>query len=290
MTTTMPFTEASTSKFVDSKPWPMHYNEAGEGHPVIMIHGGGPGATGWSNFNQNMTQLSKKYRCLAVDMPGWGQSGEVEPGTVNPAAALLGFMDALGIEKAAFLGNSMGGAATLSFAVEHSERVSHIVTMGSAPVGGMTATQPGGGPSEGMKVLFETYEDPSVENFRRLIRVMVYDSSFVTDELLRQRSESALSNRKHLENSVEARRRMMAAGGPPLPSGPTVLHRLTKIDIPALIIHGRDDRTTPLETSLQILSALPNSRMLIFNHCGHWAQLEHAQEFNNEVELFLSTH
>lgn len=290
MTTTMPFTEASTSKFVDSKPWPMHYNEAGEGHPVIMIHGGGPGATGWSNFNQNMTQLSKKYRCLAVDMPGWGQSGEVEPGTVNPAAALLGFMDALGIEKAAFLGNSMGGAATLSFAVEHPERVSHIVTMGSAPVGGMTATQPGGGPSEGMKVLFETYEDPSVENFRRLIRVMVYDSSFVTDELLRQRSESALSNRKHLENSVEARRRMMAAGGPPLPSGPTVLHRLTKIDIPALIIHGRDDRTTPLETSLQILSALPNSRMLIFNHCGHWAQLEHAQEFNNEVELFLSTH
>ncbi len=60
MTTTMPFTEQSTSKFADSKPWRMHYNEAGEGHPVIMIHGGGPGATGWSNFNQNMIQLSKK--------------------------------------------------------------------------------------------------------------------------------------------------------------------------------------------------------------------------------------
>jgi 2-hydroxy-6-oxonona-2,4-dienedioate hydrolase len=162
--------------------------------------------------------------------------------------------------------------------------------MGSAPVGGMTAIMPGGGPSEGMKVLFETYEDPSVENFRRLIRVMVYDSSFVTDELLRQRSESAMSNKKHLENSVEARRRMMAAGGPPLPTGATVLARLTKIDIPALIIHGRDDRTTPLETSLQILAALQNSRMLIFNHCGHWAQLEHAEEFNREVDLFLSTH
>jgi 2-hydroxy-6-oxonona-2,4-dienedioate hydrolase len=290
MTTAASFTEESTSRFAESKPWRMHYNEAGEGHPVIMIHGGGPGATGWSNFNQNMRYLASKYRCLAVDMPGWGQSEEVEPGTVNPAAALLGFMDALGLEKAAFLGNSMGGAASLSFAVEHPERVSHLVTMGSAPVGGMTATQPGGGPSEGMKVLFETYEDPSVENFRRLIRVMVYDSSFVTEELLRQRSESALSNRKHLENSVEARRRIAAAGGPPLPHGPTVLHRLTKIDIPALIIHGRDDRTTPIETSLQILSALPNSRMLIFNHCGHWAQLEHADEFNREVDLFLSTH
>jgi len=139
-------------------------------------------------------------------------------------------------------------------------------------------------------VLFETYADPSVENFRRLIRVMVYDSSFVTDELLRQRSESALSNQKHLDNSNENRRRIAAAGGPPLPNGPTVLHRLTKIDIPALIIHGRDDRTTPIETSLQILSALPNSRMLIFNRCGHWAQLEHADEFNREVDLFLSMH
>ncbi len=289
MTTTTALTEAGTSKFADSKPWRMHYNEAGSGHPIVMIHGGGPGATGWSNFNQNMSMLSAKYRCLAVDMPGWGQSDPTEPGTVNAPLALKGFLDALGIEKAAFVGNSMGGAATLGFAVEYPERVSHIVTMGSAPVGGMSGLQPGGGPSEGMKVLFETYEDPSPENFRRLLRVMVYDDSFVTDELLRQRSESALSNRTHLSNSVENRRRIAAAGGPPLPNGPTVLQRLTKIDIPALIIHGRDDRTTPLETSLQILASLKNSRMLIFNHCGHWAQLEHATEFNHQVDLFLST-
>jgi 2-hydroxy-6-oxonona-2,4-dienedioate hydrolase len=252
-----------------------------------MIHGGGPGATGWSNFSQNMRELSKKYRCLAIDMPGWGQSDPVEPGTTNPAAALKGFLDAMGIEKAAFVGNSMGGAATLSFAVEYPERVSHIVTMGSAPVGGMLATQPGGGASEGMKVLWETQEDPTPENFRRLIQIMVYDSSFVTDELLQQRSKAALSNPQHLKNGAENRRRMLAAG-PVVPTGPTVLHRLQRLDIPALIIHGRDDRTTPLETSLQICAALPNSRMLIFNHCGHWAQLEHAEEFNRQVDIFLS--
>jgi 2-hydroxy-6-oxonona-2,4-dienedioate hydrolase len=287
MTTAPAFTEESTSKSVDSRPWRIHYNEVGEGHPVVMIHGGGPGATGWSNFSQNMRELSKKYRCLAIDMPGWGQSDPVEPGTTNPAAALKGFLDAMGIEKAAFVGNSMGGAATLSFAVEYPERVSHIVTMGSAPVGGMLATQPGGGASEGMKVLWETQEDPTPENFRRLIQIMVYDSSFVTDELLQQRSKAALSNPQHLKNGAENRRRMLAAG-PVVPTGPTVLHRLQRLDIPALIIHGRDDLTTSLETSLQICAALPNSRMLIFNHCGHWAQLEHAEEFNRQVDIFLS--
>ncbi len=290
MATTAALTEESTSRFVDTPKYRIHYNEAGQGHPIIMIHGGGPGATGWSNFNQNIGYLSEKYRVMAMDMPGWGQSSEVLPGQANHPAVLKEMLDSLGIDKAAFVGNSMGGAATLGFAVEYPERVSHIITMGSAPVGGMSGFLPGGGPTEGMKALFETYQDPSPENFRTLVRVMVYDDSFVTEELLRARSTSALSNKAHLENSVKARKAMAAAGGPPLPNGPTVLMRLTKLDIPALIIHGRDDRTTPLETSLQITTNLKNSRMLIFNRCGHWAQLEHADEFNRQVDLFISNY
>ncbi len=287
MTATTDFTEAGTSKFADSKPWRMHYNEAGEGHPIIFIHGGGPGATGWSNFSQNMRYLAPKYRCLAVDMPGWGESDPTAPGTANGPLALKGFMDALGIEKAAFVGNSMGGAATLGFAVEYPERISHIIAMGSAPVGGLYTMQAGGGMNEGMKVLVETDANPTPENFGRLIRVMVYDSAFATPELLEERSRSALSRPEHLQNSVENRRRMGATAGPPAPTGPTVLQRLTQLDTPALIIQGRDDRATPLEASLQICTALKNSRMLIFNRCGHWAQLEHADEFAKQVELFL---
>ena len=286
MTTNIDFTETSSSKFADSKPWRMHYNEAGEGHPIIFIHGGGPGATGWSNFSQNTRYLAPKYRCLAVDMPGWGESDPTPSGTANGPLALKGFLDALGIEKAAFVGNSMGGAATLGFAVEYPERISHIVTMGSAPVGGLYTMQAAGGMNEGMKVLVETYDNPTPENFGRLIRVMVYDSAFATPELLEERSRSALSRPEHIQNSVENRRRL-AAAGPPAPTGPTVLQRLTQLDHPALVIQGRDDRATPMEASLQICTALKNSRMLIFNRCGHWAQLEHADEFAKQVELFL---
>ncbi len=126
-----------------------------------------------------------------VDMPGYGGSDPVARHAPNNALALKLFMDALGIEKAALVGNSMGGGATLTFAVEYNDRISHIVTMGHAPVGNIAYSWPGGpgfGPTtEGLKVLAETRREPTVENFRRLISALVYDDSFVSDELLQQR-------------------------------------------------------------------------------------------------------
>jgi 2-hydroxy-6-oxonona-2,4-dienedioate hydrolase len=287
MTMTAPrYTEEGTSKYVQTAQWKIHYNEAGEGHPIIFIHGGGPGATGWSNFGPNIQVLAGKYRCLAVDMPGYGGSDPVAPHAPNNALALKLFMDALGIEKAAFVGNSMGGGATLTFAVEYNDRISHIVTMGHAPVGNIAFSWPGGpgfGPTtEGLKVLAETRREPTVENFRKLLSVMVFDDSFVTEELLEQRVKAAHAHPETIgPNAVNLPQ--------PASNGPSVLHRLMDIQTPALIIHGRDDRAVPIETSLQTLTVLKNSRAVIFNRCGHWAQLEHADEFNKQVDIFLSS-
>src|SRR5690606_13706562 len=126
----------------------------GEGYPVIMMHGTGPGATGWSNFYPNIGPLSQKYRAIALTFPGWGDSSEFDPSTesrtkVN-ARALAQFMDALGIEKAALVGNSMGGMCIQQFVVDYPGRCSHIISMGS-PAPGVNAMQPGGW-SEGMQV------------------------------------------------------------------------------------------------------------------------------------------
>ena len=196
-------TRESTSRFIQTDKWRIHYNEAGSGHPVIMLHGSGPGATGWSNFHQNLKVLSARYRVLAVDFPGWGQSDPVEPGTRDNTLAVKLLLDALGVDKAALVGNSMGGRAAITFAAEYPERVSHLITMG-AGCPGVNIYSPGG-LSEGIKILAETYKDPSPENFGRLLRVMLYDSSFATDELLRQRSQSALAHRVHLENWLKGR-------------------------------------------------------------------------------------
>ncbi len=281
MTTTNEITADSTKRIIQTKEWPIEIYEAGTGYPIIMIHGTGPGATGWSNFYPNIGPLSKKYRAIAMTCPGWGESGEFDPSTeprsvVNARAVKL-LMDELGLEKAALVGNSMGGMCIQQFVVDYPERISHIIMMG-APAPGVNPMTPGGW-SEGMSVLRECYADPSPENFKRLVRVMVYDSSFVTDELVKARSDAAMKNTTHLKNWLKP-------GAPG--SGHELADKLMKVQTPALIVQGRDDRTVPMEGSMRLLSLFPNSRLLVFNHCGHWAQIEHADEFNKIVDLFIS--
>lgn len=280
-------TEEATSRMIETPEWRIHVNEAGEGHPIIMLHGTGPGATGWSNFHQNMKGLAHKYRVILVDAPGWGKSDtvgpdkwEAFPGGAHVEAMKL-MLDALGLETAAFVGNSMGGGTAMRFAALYPDRISHLVTMGSglqAPNIFTPANREGG------SVIFETYRDPSPENFRRLVNVMVYDPSFATDELLQQRSDAALANPEHLKNWLEIRK----DGFRPGMSFSQLVGKMSKFPKPALFIHGRDDRVVSMESSLRSVTVVPNSRAVILNRCGHWAQVEHAHEFNNLVDNFIS--
>ena len=271
--------DASTSRTVKTPDWSIHYSEAGEGHPVILLHGSGPGATGWSNFGPNMAYLAKRYRVLAVDMPGWGRSDAVSPEERDHVKAALEFMDALDIPRAAFVGNSMGGMTSLRFAATHPERISHLITMGSgAP--GVKLFGAGDGPTEGLKILAEGYRDPSPATIRRLVEIMTFDSAFVSDELIEQRSLSARSRPDHLANFI---------AGIGVPRFMPTEQELAAIATPTLLFHGRDDRVVHYENSLKLLALIPNSRLVLLNRCGHWAQLEHAAEFNRYVDDFISS-
>lgn len=272
-------TAEETSQFVDTARGKIHLNAAGEGHPVVMLHGSGPGATGWSNFRPNMGALAERFRVIAPDMPGWGGSDPVtyeERDHVSDAIALL---DALGIEKAAFVGNSMGGATSLKVAGRHPERVSHVVTMGSGAPGPRIFTA-GGGPSEGLKILHQGYRDPSIENMRALCRVMAFDPSFASEELIEQRHRACAERPDHITN--------FAAGLGRPRRGESTLEDIANIKAPAMIIHGRDDRVVHFEASLRLVSTIENSRLVLLNRCGHWAQLEHADEFNRLVGDFIA--
>jgi 2-hydroxy-6-oxonona-2,4-dienedioate hydrolase len=275
-------TEESTRRIIRTAEGDVQINEAGSGYPIFMLHGTGPGASGWSNFAPNITGLSDKYRVIALTFPGWGLSAVTDlakPQRKTQAHVIKLVMDELNIEKAALVGNSMGGMATQQFAVDYPERMSHFITMG-ASVGGTNYMAPGG-PTEGIRTIFETYRNPTPENFRRLVTTMVYDSSFVTDELCELRSRVALENKTHLEHWLKR-----------MSGGPQHLEDLTpalaKVNIPAFVIHGRDDRVVSLESSLRLNAVMPNVRMLVFNHCGHWAQIEHAKEFNAVVDTFIT--
>jgi 2-hydroxy-6-oxonona-2,4-dienedioate hydrolase len=278
-------TDLSTSslkhEYIECRGTRVHYVEAGSGRVVVLMHGSGPGATGPGNFSENIGPLSAGFRVIAVDMPGWGDSDTPASSDArDPVAILLEFLDRLGVGRAALVGNSMGAMTSIALAVLHPERVSHLVTMG-APSPVPSLFSPGGGPTEGMRILRETYADPSPTNFKRLIQTMVYDQSFATDELARTRAEAALARPDHLADYLA---NWQTGAGPFFSLG----DQLKTITVPTLAIHGRDDRVINFENTLGLVARIPDSRALILNRCGHWAQLEHAAEFNRTVLGFLA--
>ena len=275
----MSLSEESTSRYVQTKDWRMHYNEAGEGPALILLHGSGPGASGWSNYQQNIPTLAKHFRVLALDMIGWGDSDPVNYKERDNAEGVIQFIEALGIEKAALVGNSLGAMMALRVAVRRPELVSHLITMGSGS-GGVKIFQPLDGPSEGMRVLFETYRNPTAEQMNKLVSIMTFDKKFTEGDLAEKRADAARAHQNHLDNYNEGQ-----------PFGPgdifTSDEDLASISAPLLLIHGRDDRVVGMEHSLKLLGATANSRLVIFNRCGHWAQLEHPEEFNRLVTDFV---
>ena len=287
MTTTPTLTEAATSKFARIKEGDLdlqiHYNDAGQGNEtVVMLHGSGPGASGWANFNRNIDPLvAAGYRVILMDCPGWSKSDPIictgSRSDLN-ARALKGLLDVLDIQRAHLIGNSMGGHSAVAFALANPARVGKLVLMGGG-TGGASPFVPM--PTEGIKLLQGLYRQPTIDNLKKMMNVFVYDTSNLTEELFQARLENMLKQPEHLENFVKS----LAANPKQFPDfGP----RLGEITAPALVIWGRDDRFVPMDTGLRLIAGMPNAELHVFNKCGHWAQWEHADKFNRMVLDFLT--
>lgn len=273
---TSELTEEATSRFVQAGDIRMHFNEAGSGDPpLVCIHGGGPGASGWSNFRQNLPALSAERRTLLVDMPQYGKSDPVavnEPRLAFNARSLKNMLDALGIEKITPIGNSMGGGTSLKFAIDYPERVDKLVLMGAAGTSNSIFTPQ---PTEGIKLLTGFYRNPTREAMKNIVDVFVYDSSFMTEELLEQRYQSAMDPAQ-----IEARRNSNSPYE-------DLSSDMPKIQAKTLIIWGANDRFVPLDAGLVMQRRIPDATLVVLPRCGHWAQYEHAEEFDRLVIDFL---
>jgi 2-hydroxy-6-oxonona-2,4-dienedioate hydrolase len=288
MTTPAAFiTEAATSRFARIKDGDLelqvHYNDVGTGQEtVVMLHGSGPGASGWANFNRNVEPfVAAGYRVILLDFPGWSKSDPIVNTGSRPelnARALRGLMNVLGIEKAHLIGNSMGGHSAVAFALENSDRIGKLISMGGGN-GGMSLFAPM--PTEGIKSIGALYRDPTIENLKRMMEIFVYDTSHLTEDLFQTRLDNMLSRRDHLENFIRS-----SELNPK--QYPDVSHRLGEIAAPALLIWGRDDRFVALDTGLRLLAGLKDAQLHVFSKCGHWAQWEHADRFNTMVLEFLT--
>lgn len=252
-------------------------HDLGSGAPVLLIHGSGPGVTAWANWRLVMPALADARRVIAPDMAGFGYT-ERQPGEVYTmdgwVAHAIGVLDALGIERTDLVGNSFGGAIALALAIRHPERVRRLVLMGSVGV-----------PFEITPALDAVWGyQPSLEAMRGLLDLFAFDRSLVNDELARLRYEASI--RPGFQESFGAmfpapRQRWVDA----MVSREADIRALPN---PTLVIHGRDDKVIPLQTSLTLSSWIPRSQLHVFGQCGHWTQIEHASRFARLVGDFLA--
>ena len=276
----MALTEAGTSKFVQAGKVRVHYNEAGTGEPLVLIHGGGPGATGWSNYQRNVEELSKHFRCIMIDLPGFGKTDKVRPDTglfAFFAEVIRDMLNELKIDKAHFIGNSLGGGTALKFALDYPDRAGRLVLMG--PGGSVPLFTPW--PSEGIKHLFSFYEGegPTMAKLKAFIDVMVVDKSELTEALYEQRFKSATDPETVKNPPLRMRKGM--------PLEELWKENLAGLKHDVLLIWGREDRVIPLDMSLFLLNRIQKAQLHVFPNCGHWAQWEKAPEFNRIVSGFI---
>ncbi|CAM3987287.1 alpha/beta fold hydrolase [Smaragdicoccus niigatensis] len=282
MTTTL--TENTVS--FDGKT--VFYAEAGSGPVVVLLHGGGPGASGVSNYSRNIDALAANFRVIVPDLLGYGKSSKVVD-RGDPfgglAAGVRGLLDALGIENAHLVGNSYGGAAALRFALESPERVGRLVLMGPGGIGTTRAL-----PTAGLNSLFDYYggSGPSRAKLARFIReYLVFDGSQVPEDIIDIRYESSIDPE--------------VVANPPLrrPSGlgaPLTLwrmdftrdSRLRNLQTPTLVVWGADDKVNRPEGGRMLADAMPNCDLLLVSNTGHWVQWERAELFNAVTRDFLS--
>jgi 4,5:9,10-diseco-3-hydroxy-5,9,17-trioxoandrosta-1(10),2-diene-4-oate hydrolase len=279
----------TTSRFADlPSGLRLHYHEAGNrsGETVLLLHGGGPGASAWSNFGRTLGVLAQRFHVLAVDQVGFGQSSkptEFDKQFFTASAdALAELLDVLGIARAHCVGNSLGGGTSVRLALDHPEKAARLVLM--AP-GGLGLNVFASDPTEGIKKLyaFAAPPGPTKEKLADFLRTLVFDQSMITDELVAERFQYA-ADPETLASMAAMGTSFMRPGA----AEQAMLWRdAYKLRQRVLLVWGREDRVNPLDGALVALKLIPRAQLHVFGGCGHWAMLEKFDEFNRITADFL---
>lgn len=254
-----------------------NYHDLGSGFPVLMLHGSGPGVSAWANWRLVMPQIAERARVIAPDMAGFGYTErrpDLRYDMDTWVAQAVGMLDALGIERADLVGNSFGGGLALQVAIRHPHRIRRLVLMGS--VGVRFDITPALDAVWGYT--------PSIETMRGLLDLFAYDRSLANDDLAKLRYEASI--RPGFQESFAAmfpapRQRWVDAMASNVEDIKTLPHE-------TLVIHGREDKVIPLDTSLTLAQWIPNAQLHVYGKCGHWTQIEHAARFARLVGDFLN--
>ncbi len=236
----------------------IHYVDQGRGEVVVLIHGLGADLSRW---HANIDALSRRHRVVALDLFGFGRSARLSGGYraqvfVDQLAAVL---DALAIERATLVGNSMGGWIAMLFAEQQPARVARLVLIAPAFVYGLpetvTAAQLAAGASPDSVAQMATY----------LGRVHYAPPRDLCD-IERLLDEHRMRNRG---NAIAALARSIGTG-----EDVFTRERVAALDIATVVLHGTHDGVVPLAASQDLVATLPDARLRIVERAGRWPQLE----------------
>ncbi len=250
-----------------------HYHEIGEGTPILFLHGSGTGVSAAANWWLNLPQIGEQARCIAIDSIGYGQT-VVAPGTQYGIRAwvdhAIRVLDALNIEKTWLVGNSLGGWLAFQLALDYPERVLGIVSMGT------------GGAKQTAALKAHANPELTLEGIKKTLSMFVVNKDLVTDELVKVRFEAA-------KNDYASDRLMEVVGARDRDrfEFPLDFEKMKDITVPVLLIHGVQDVVIPVSRTWDILNTVPHADAHIFSQCGHWSQVEKADEFNTVIKEYL---
>ena len=249
---------------------------AGEGSPLTFLHGSGPGVSATANWWLNLPSIAQRHCVIAPDLLGFGET-QMQAGAGLGIRAwvdhVLRVLDALNIDKTWLIGNSLGGWIALQLAIDHPDRVSGIVSMGT------------GGAVRASSIAGQAAADTSLDGVRKVLHKFVYDPSIVPEDLVVKRFK-ALQSEPARERfaAVVAAREIDRAEFPLTEDGLRSLH------MPVLLVHGREDAIIPARRSWELHQLIPQSELHMFSKCGHWSQVEYSTDFNQLVKWFVDRH
>ncbi|MFF0087588.1 alpha/beta fold hydrolase [Streptomyces canus] len=259
--------------------------ETGEGPPLVLLHGGGPGASGVSNYARNIAALAKEYRVVVPDLPGYGRSSKgidrADPfGEV--ADRIRGLLDRLGLDKAHFVGNSLGGACALRLALDTPDRVDRMILMGPAGIGATRAR-----PTPGLNSLLDYYtgEGPSRLKLEKFIRsYLVFNAADVPDSVIDARYQDSIDPEVVAAPPLKRPKSLKALWK----MDATRDARLSRLPVPTLVLWGAADKVNRPSGGPMLAGRMPNCDLYTVADTGHWVQFERAELFNRLCADFLA--
>lgn len=254
----------------------IHCWEAGKGTPVLFLHGSGAGASTSGNYKRVLAPMAERFRVLAADLVGFGQSGRrtSEPYFdmamwVRQADTLVGH---LGAAKVGIAGHSLSGAIALKLAAR-SERVGAVLTTGT--MGTSFPTKPG---SRGWM-----YPETR-EHLRQFAESTVFVKSLIDEAEIdhRMRILTAPGYRDYFSKMFARERQFYVDSSALSPD------ELSRIKCPVLMMHGQQDAGFPPEhTALVLAKAIAQADVMLIGRCAHSVALEYPEKFMAAATFFF---